>query len=560
MSTNLRQPLPLPLPSSAIPDGCLPWDAEQTRRWTEALPPWWVPLRLRARYVQLLLLVAAAVALSLALTDLPPYLPALVALHLVWVLLRPEAVRVSAPALVLAVAALDWGSSWAVMLGGVLLAGVCARIAELRLRARVRQREAALAAAGDVTATLPDVGRPLGRGYVLGMLGLFVIVAGAVLVVTAGLWSAAEDRQGVPAAGCFVAGIGATLLLSGVLGRRRAIALRAAPAPVLRVLVREAENADAEVFAADDVAALRPLFTVATVEPGDDSDDEDDEDDVDDDEAELDALLDRLADEEPGPLREAVLYGTPYDGAEVLIVSAAPKPDQPLVVERSTGPVRPLSERGVRWRLAREKRAAARIAADDARHLGLVEAVRAATETVPVRQWRAGKLDWLATVLLVQWGVALCWAGFTDNGISLWKQILIVLVGLVGAARVPVKLCWRITADRTGLWLRGLLGATHIPWEDFRGARRESFELKLRWRGGESWAVAAPHSARFQRRRGLTHPHDALAAELTALHTDPALRPTGDSEEAGRGRPLWPLAVVFAVVWLTALATSRMWL
>ncbi|MFF4832198.1 hypothetical protein [Streptomyces sp. NPDC001315] len=555
-STYVRRPLP----AAAIPDGCRPWNGEQARRWTRALPPRWVPVRWVGLPVLKVVLPAGALA-ALGLTEagLPEYLAALAALHLVWLPLRPEIVRVSAPALALVAVVQRPAPVLVVLAGALVSAGGSWAIAALRLRARARQREAALGAAGGVTAPLPGADRPLGRGRLLSGLGIVLILAGAPLIATAGMWSLSEQRRAAAVAGFFVAGLGATMLLSGVLGRRRAAALGAAPAPVLRVLMREDKHADTEVFAADDVAALRPLFTVATVELDHDTDDDEDGgDDEGDDEAELEEFLARLDDDRPGPLREAVLYGAPYEGAEVVLVSAAVKPGEPPMVERSSGPVRPLSEGSVRRRLEREKRTAARTAADDEQRLGLVAAARL-TKTVPVRRWRAGAVDWLAGFLKVLWGVSICWAALTDADISLWQQIVIALLGLSGAARLPVTLCWRITADRTGLWLNGLRGTTHIPWDDLRSVRRESFELKLRWRGGESWAVVAPRWARFQRRRGRPHPYDALAAEVTAMRNDPALRPTGDSEERERGRPLWPLAVLFALLWLTAVLSSEVW-
>ncbi|MFJ1973379.1 hypothetical protein ACIO93_32460 [Streptomyces sp. NPDC087903] len=515
------------------------------------VPPRW-------RHLHLVLLTAALAALGLALAGWSPFLAALVALHLVWLPLRPEAVRVSAPALVVLAAVRPPAPLWLVLPGAVLVAGGSWAVAELRLRARVRQRKAALAAAGGVTAPLPDKGLTLGRGRFLTGAGLVILVPGVVLLATAGLWSAPDDRRAAAAAGFFVAGLGATVVLSGVLGRRRATALGATPAPVLRVLVRENEGGDAEVFAADDTTAVRPLFTVATTEADEDAEDDsgDHDDSRDDTEAQIDELLDRLEADEPGPLREAVLHGAPYDGAEILLVSASPQPGEPPVTERSSGPVRPLSPGGARRRLAREKRASARAAVAEEQHLLRVEAARS-TAPVPVRRWRAGGVDWLSGVLLVQWGVWTCWAVFLDADVSLWQEIVVAAAGLYGGARLPVKLCWRITADRTGLWLNGLRHPTHIAWDDLRSARREHFELKLRRRGGDSWAVAAPRWARLQRARGLTHPYDALAAELTAMHTDPALRPTGESEAHLRGRALWPLAVLFALTWLAFLTIAR---
>ncbi|WP_328671096.1 hypothetical protein [Streptomyces sp. NBC_00328] len=562
MNTDVRRTLP----ATAIPDGCLPWSTEHTLRWTRVLPPGWIPVpRVGLRVLKLVLLTGALAALGLTGAGLPPYLAAPAGLLLVWLQLRPEVVRVSAPALALAAVVLRPAPVLPVLAGALLLTATAMAISTLRLRARERQREAALAASGGVTAPLPDGDRPLGRGRFLSGLGIALILAGIGLIATVGVWNSSESRRAVAVAGCFAAGLGVTALLSGVLGRRRAAALRAAPAPVLRVLMRTTGRGDAKVFAADDVAGLRPLFTVGVVPLDHDTDYDggDVADAVTDtaldlaDAAGLAESADRLDGDRPGPLREAVLYGVPYEGAEVALVSAPAKPGDPPVAERSSGPVRPLSEGGVRRRLKRAKRTAARRAVDDEQYFGLVEAARL-KDLVPVRRWRAGAVDWLAGFLMVPAGVLLCWVTSTDGGISLWKQIVLLLVGLSGAFRIPVKLCWRVTADRTGLWLNGLRGITHIPWDDIHSVRRESLELKLRWRGDGAWTVSAPRWAWFQRHRGVTHPYDALAAEVTAMHTDPALRPTGDSEERERGRPLWPLAVPFVLVWLTAVPAGLM--
>jgi hypothetical protein len=253
-------------------------------------------------------------------------------------------------------------------------------------------------------------------------------------------------------------------------------------------------------------------------------------------------------DDTPGPVREAVLYGAPFDGAEIVVVSADEDPEQPPLTEWSAGPVRPLSPSAGMRRIAKEKarEEQSRQLEEQARELVVDR------PPVPVRRWRAGWLDWVAAVLLVQWGVWLFWASFTESDMPLWKLAVVGVLGLYGAVRVPVKLAWRITADRSGLWVTGLRGPRHVPWDDIRSVRRRSFELKLRWRG-DDWSVAAPRWAWFERRQGLIHPYDALAAELTAMRTDPALRPTGESTAPERGRPLWPLALVLALVWAAVL-------
>ncbi|MBG0852939.1 hypothetical protein I2W78_14065 [Streptomyces spinoverrucosus] len=536
------RPLPLPLPATSIPDGCRPWNMDEARRWTQALPPRWVPVRWRALYVCAAVVVAVLAAGALTLyAGLRPWGAALVAGQVVWIVARPEAVLLSAPGAV-ALTLVTPGVPWAVHLPVVACLAFVWVAACLRLAARRRQREVAGAAAGGVTAALPDSGTPLERGAFLAGLGLVLGAGGAVLLATADHWTLGEDRGAALAIGWLVVLLAVSVLASAALSRRRAAGLRRAGAvPVLRVLVRENADGDTEIFAADDVTALRPLFTVALMQVGR-PDDETDE--ARDGEEEREAFFDRLAADEPGPVREAVLYGTPYDGGETVLVSAAEGTDEPPVVERSAGPVRPLSEVAVR-RLAV---AGERARAHGRRQKDLRKAVTETMTVVPVRRWRAGGVDWLASVFMAQWGLWVCWDWFADPDAGFWEPALIEVIGLLGAYRLAVKSGWRVTADRDGLWLNGLRGPRHIPWEDFRTAGRESFQLKLRWRDG-SWSVSAPYWGRLHSRWGRPHPYDTLAAELTAMHADPLLRPTGESEARERGRPLWPLSAALAVVW-----------
>ncbi|GDY76601.1 hypothetical protein SAV31267_060860 [Streptomyces avermitilis] len=317
------------------------------------------------------------------LADLKPFVAALLPLQILWLLRRPEVARVSAPVLVVVLLLQRPGLPWVWSGPAVLLLIATWVAAAVRLHARGRQRERALAAAGGVTAGVPGADRRLERGAFLIGLGGVLTVLGAVLVVTSGLWQSGDDRLGSATVGCFVAGLGVTALASGVLGRRRAAALGRAPAPVLRVLVRDDAAADTEVFAADDVGALRPLFTVSLLDMDDDEDE--DEDDVDGDgvvdEEELAALLKGLDTDVPGPLREAVLYGAPYDGAEVVVVSAAQEAGDPPLVERSTGPVRPLPEGAARRRIAAGKAKAGR----EARRQAVYEERRAVAVLAAVR-------------------------------------------------------------------------------------------------------------------------------------------------------------------------------
>ncbi|TQJ55307.1 hypothetical protein [Streptomyces sp. SLBN-115] len=553
MSTDSAEVLRLP--GAVIPEGCVSWDAEQAGRWTRGLPPRWVPVRARTSvFVALPVVAAGGAGLLHRSAGLPAWAAALVALHVVWLVLRPEAALVLVPFAVAVVSTLG-DLAWPVRLGlTAALVGVWVAVG-LRLAARKRQRAAGLEAAGGVSAEVPRApgggggGGRAERGTFLLWSGLVTVVAGGALYATAGLWDLAEDRQVVPAAGWCLAGLGLTVLFSAVSARRRAVGLRGAPVPVLRVLVRENGDVETEVFAADDLAALRPLFTVSTIEVdgrADDDEHDDDEDDADDaDDESLRELISRIDDERAGPLREAVLYGTPYDGAEVVFLAAADKAGEPPVVEASVGPVRPVTALAYRWRARTERGKALREARQEELR-GAAAAVVGAEPTGPktalvkVRRWRAGWADWFAVGLVLLF-LPIYWE---DSG--WWRYGYGLVATLLAALLLPRRIAWRVTADREGLWFNGLSGPRYLAWDHVRAVGCEGARLRIHSRQAsfEEWRVASPRWPRLETRLGLLHPYERTAAEITAMWQDPEARPAGLADERERGRALWPIGIV----------------
>ncbi|KOV96637.1 hypothetical protein ADL02_08240 [Streptomyces sp. NRRL WC-3723] len=544
---------PLPLPASTLPADCPSWSGAHTRRWLDALPPRWVPLPSLTGHLMIASAVATGTTLLLALpAGWRPWAAALLALHMLWLCVRPEIVPVSAPVLAVLLAVLRPGRLWPVVV--VVLASVWA-VAVLRLVARRRQRERARVAAGGVTAPLPDAGRSLPRGlFLIGCGGILLALGlGAVAVLPAHGPQTGEGARALPALAWLVAGHGLTALVSGLLGRRRATVLRAAAAPVLRVLVREGADGDTEVFAADDTAGARPLFCAAVAEVQDTGADDGDGEEAEEQREEWREILARVERAGPGPLREAVLYGVPYDGAEFLLVAAAEKAGTPPVLERSSGPVRPLSEASVRRLTSEEKRRAARQAAYAELRRSAEEAVAGqagGSGPADARQWGAGLLHRLCALLLVLWGTGFFWG--EAGG---WRLVLGALAGLVGALWLPHWLAWRITADSEGLWFNGLRRPRHVPWDEIRTVECAGGELKVDSRRASftPWSATAPRWPWLERRFGLLHPHERAASEITALWRDPSLRPSVPADAGRRGRPLWPLALVLAAGWTAAL-------
>ncbi|MDQ0833038.1 hypothetical protein QF032_004882 [Streptomyces achromogenes] len=574
MSTEVNTVLRLP--EAAIPEGCPPWDGGRAARWTRALPPRWVPVRPPVpAFVVLPLLAVLGAGLLSPWGALPAWAAALVALHLVWPVLRPEAAAVLGPVAVGVVLTAGDLALGARLGAAAVLAGVWGTVC-LRLAVRARQRAVGREAAGGVTAPVPTPGagsERAERGTFLLWCGLGAVVAGGALYAAAGLWDRSAGRQAVPAAGWCLAGLGLTLLLSGLLGRRRALALRRAPVPVLRVLVRDNSDADTEVYAADDLAALHPLFTVSTYASkasrgaADGDTDEGDGHRVDghkvdgdeDDDEELRALIDRIGDERAGPLREAVLYGIPCDGGEAVFLAAASVAAGTPVVEASLGPVRPMTPGVLRTRSRAEKRRSVRAARDAGLRARAAEAVEAAAgqdrgDEAPerVRHWSAGWADRTAVALAALFLACYLRSGWWGD---VYALVLTALAGLV----LPRQLAWRVTADREGLWFNGLRGPRHILWDDVRMVKADGARLRIDSRRAAfgEWRVSSPRWSWLEARLGVLHPYERTAAEITAMWRTPALRPTATATGRLRGRPLWPLGAAAATAVAAVLLVLR---
>ena len=254
---------PLRLPVAAIPDGCRDWTAGQAANWSAALPPRWTFLRVRRSVAAALSTFALCVgAWAAMLGGLWPFVAAGFAVYVLWVFARPELVWAGAPALLLALALDARSQPWVVtaVVAFVVVASWAA--VAVRLRARGGQLEQALEAAGDGTARVPEADPVVRRGRFLFPLGLAVLGLGVLTGATSGLWGTPDDRRGAWVLAFYLTGLAVTALVSARLGRHRSLALRRAPAPVLRVLVRDDAQGTTEVYAADDLAAVRPLFTV----------------------------------------------------------------------------------------------------------------------------------------------------------------------------------------------------------------------------------------------------------------------------------------------------------
>ncbi|MFD8740466.1 hypothetical protein ACFV06_36900 [Streptomyces sp. NPDC059618] len=367
-------------------------------------------------------------------------------------------------------------------------------------------------------------------------------VGGSLTVLEDGPWRrlASEPYDAMfPQLGLLAAGLpGLSLLVAGLLARRRAAALRRGPVPVLRVVARLDREGVMWIHAGDDAWARRPLLTAGFVAdaPGGDA---------------------------HGPARpgdreelvraaafphEALMFGAPYEGGELALVTSFS--DGRRVVARTSGPVR-LSGPGT--------------GPEPAPEAGERDAAGALPAEVPKTLVTTGRpLSWGPGPLSRSVGAALALSGIV--GVALIARTLVtdgfgvrpfffLLFTVSWLATAAELLNWRVTADSSGLWLSGWWKVRQLPWEHLRSVRyTRDGSVEIRMPDGGDWRLPGLGMPKSERRLGLNPSYVRMAEEWAALRDHPDLRPTEAVSGLGRGLPLGPALLAVAVI--TALAWS----
>ncbi|MFD0508950.1 hypothetical protein ACFQ0G_51220 [Streptomyces chiangmaiensis] len=288
-----------------------------------------------------------------------------------------------------------------------------------RLTAARRQRRLATETAGLERYPLPEAamprpaeGRNLGCGIVMGVIAVLAFVLGPLGVTS---FMSSDGWQAIAFLGSGVALLGLSYY---VRDRRRAAALRCAPVPALRVLVRKGggrNDGRTYILAADDVEGSRPLLSCYV----------------------------RLASGEyrspvHNRLREAVLFGPPHPGGGLVLVSSDGQEAPRLCVECDAGPARQEYPEG---RLEPPPPGAAAVS------------------------WGAGIGSRLCAVLGQCILIALTVGGLAIHGdVPLGLRLYAAGFIFIGTILIITQFSWRITADSAGLWCVGVRRVRLIPW------------------------------------------------------------------------------------------------
>jgi hypothetical protein len=320
-----------------------------------------------------------------------------------------------------------------------------------------------------------------------------------VLVLVHGDWiRLASEPYGDPTdrqlAALLCAGLGITLLGSGLLVRRRAAALRRAPVPVLRVLTRRSHGRT-EIFAADDTGALHPALTY------------------------------RPHDGNWTSLRQGLLYGAPCEGAELVLASATEAGQ--WLVEVNVSAIQPGAAVAPAPRSA-EREAAHSIIAE----AQVQEALASMAPADGPLRWRADPVTRSAAMVALLLWVAV--AGIVAE--SKWWLLIIWAPGMVSwVISYSQMVSWRITADAAGLSVRSLRSVRRerrVAWADVAAVViTRSGELTVSCRNGtDDFRVGSTGSPGLERLLRRPAVGERAAVEISAMVLEPGLRPTGPTQ------------------------------
>lgn len=344
---------------------------------------------------------------------------------------------------------------------------------------------------------------------------------------------------------------GLAFLANGAAGRLLSRRLAREPLPVLNVLVREDdEDGRTWVFASDDPQGLRPILHFHSLHAFEDEEDEEEDDEEEEygseagddsaDAVELRKITEILRGGGPTPpLREAVLYGAPYAGAEVVFVARDDADDDEVAVECSVDTVKPAvagwRKRGP-WRRDRETppRTADEVAA------GM-------TRTEGPRVWKAHGFSRAVGLFLLLVEGGGIWAMLDDGPSWTWLFLIAGVPWLVTA--VATALTWRITADRDGLWVTGAWRVRRIPWHVITSVVHSEDTLRVGRAEDDSVDVSPTGFAWLERRLRREPAAERAADELRALLLHPELRPAQEAAAGQQGMPVGPPLAALSVLW-----------
>lgn len=571
---------PVPLPAGRIPEGATAWRTAEVRRWLAAVParwahPVWPVLALVGAVVwavlavpepktlhfgppeatsstgrtepllagsggfaydragpvgQIKIYAVSVYSTSGGLTSWwgwPTVFLGLLLLELYWIWRRPGlALAVLVPLATGALISTDaLGRTALPALVGTALAAALAAVTLVHRRGvRVRRWERVAEVAGPQRHPLPAVPGGVRRSR----RPYLCLAAGGVLLFVAAYTGWQATRYEGKWALLITGTLGTALLFEGVAALLRTARLRRREQPALRVLVREAADGRTWVYAADDHEGSEPLLGFRSWGGY---------------EGEPERTGGGAG---PGSLREAVLYGTPAVGAELAYVAAVDGPEGRVAVEHSTTPAAPPRPAAPHTPHTRRTPRTRHQNAENGTPVSPADHTTPSSpsSTTGSVSWSAGPVSRVIGVFLLLTEIGVVWS-FLDGerGVRVWLALVLLPFSL---GFVATALNWRITADRSGLWIAGGWRVKQLLWADIEKVEYDNDGIRFRGPKGVRAGVHPTGWAALDRRTAKGHVAAEAAEAIRAMLADPGLRPTEDSTTAEQGMPLGPVLALLA--------------
>ncbi|MCX5199894.1 hypothetical protein OG897_00205 [Streptomyces sp. NBC_00237] len=129
---------------------------------------------------------------------------------------------------------------------------------------------------------------------------------------------------------------------------------------------------------------------------------------------------------------------------------------------------------------------------------------------------------------------------------SVWVAVISLPFWVSAAA---TGLNWRVTADRSGVWVAGPWRVKLVRWADIKKIESDSDSFVVRGAKGSAAALRPTGWTKLEQRNAAGHTAGQAAEAIRAMLADPELRPVRDSAPAEQGMPLGPVLVVVLLVW-----------
>ncbi|MFJ2743217.1 hypothetical protein ACIO3O_26570 [Streptomyces sp. NPDC087440] len=163
------------------------------------------------------------------------------------------------------------------------------------------------------------------------------------------------------------------------------------------------------------------------------------------------------------------------------------------------------------------------------------------------RQWAAGTVGRGVGAFCLAMAGAAVYLVLTQE--FTWSSGVLIAGAAFWTSAAATGLNWRVTADRSGVWVTGAWAVKAVPWEEIQKVVIDHDSFAVHRAKGTTVTLRPTGVMRLERRSVAGHAAGRAADAVRAMLADPELRPARDSVPGEQGMPLGPVLVVGLLAW-----------